>query len=246
MPASGYCLADLHIHSALSPCADDRMTPAAVTAQARRVGLDIMALTDHNSVRNCLAFLNWDSPDLWIIPGMELQTREGVHLICLFPGMAAAWEWQDFVDRHLPDLPNRSERFGHQYLFNAAGEVTGEEHRLLLNSTTLAWDEVLQRVPEYGGLVYPAHIDRPSFSVLANLNRIPEERSLRIVEISAQADPARLTRDYPHLAGARLIRSSDAHRLDEVGRVCTKLRVAIREWDALQSALTSPIPETGG
>lgn len=241
MSAAHLCLADLHIHSALSPCADDRMTPAAITTQARRAGLNIMALTDHNSVRNCPAFSNWDGPDLWIIPGMELQTREKIHLICLFPEMDAAWEWQALVDRHFPYQPNRTEQFGHQYLFNTAGEVSGEESRLLLNSTTLAWDEVLQLVPEFGGLVYPAHVDRPSFSVLANLGEIPENCGLRAVEISAHSDPARLVQDYPRLAGIRLIRSSDAHRVEEVGRNCTELGIPLREWGALQSALTGPV-----
>ena len=172
---AGIRWADFHIHSALSPCASDEQTPRRIVGQALAAGLAVIAITDHNSAANCPAILQYNSPDLLILPGMELQTREEIHIICLFGSWEAASAWHHFVADRLPELRNRPAYFGRQLLFDLDGRCRAEETKLLLNSADIAYREVFQLVTQYEGLAYPAHIDRPSFSVTASLGFIPAQ-----------------------------------------------------------------------
>jgi predicted metal-dependent phosphoesterase TrpH len=210
--------ADLHIHSALSPCADDGMTPSAICEQAHRTGLSIIALTDHNSTLNCRAIMGYGSESFLIIPGMELQTREEVHLVCLFGTLEAALAWHDFVYQHLTLKPNRPAYFGNQLIFNHKGDICGDEPNLLLVSTDLSFEEAFRDIKKYHGRAIPAHIDRPSFSVIGNLGFLPPDLALNVVEISHHYTTAEFRKKFPQYAGCRLIQTSDAHRITEIGQ----------------------------
>lgn len=229
--------ADLHIHTALSPCAEREMDPPRIFSRAREAGLKIIAITDHNSTGNLPAFLSSPPPDLWVIPGMEVQTREEVHLVCLFPALEPAMAWGEMVKKSLPPVVNRPEYFGQQMLVDEEGNCIGEEKILLLNSTAFSLEEVVAQVAALGGLVYPAHIMRPSFSLLSQLGMLPACFPRKVLEISAGDDGTELRAKFP---GYCFICSSDAHRPEEIGRGRTVFNLEAACWDQLLSLL--PVP----
>lgn len=231
-------LVDLHVHSALSPCAENEMTPSAIVERALSVGLDAIAVTDHNSVGNVKTLYQAGAKrGLFVLPGMELQTREEVHLLCLFPSIEHALAWGSLVYPHLPDEPNRPDYFGEQLLFGDGDSRKGVEPRLLLNSTDLGVGDAVHMVRGAGGVCIPAHIDRPSYSLLANLGFVPPDLPVTALEVSWRIKPQDRLQRFGHLSAYSLICSSDAHRLSEIGLGATELTVKERTFGAVVSAL---------
>lgn len=212
-------LADLHLHTVLSPCAEVEMIPPLIVHQALALGLGLIAITDHNAAANCAAVMQAAAgTELTVLPGMEVQTSEEVHVLCLFDTLEQVLTWQGQVFDHLPDQQNLEDMLGAQFVVDAAGGYIRTESRLLLTSTDLALGEVICRVHALGGLAIPAHIDRPSFSLLANLGFVPPDLAVSALEIFRLTDPAGLTSQHPDLAAWPLIRGGDAHRLNEITR----------------------------
>jgi hypothetical protein len=193
------------------------MIPPLIVARALQAGLGLIAITDHNASTNCAAVMQAAAGSgLAVLPGMEVQTAEDVHVLCLFDSLEQALTWQGTVFDHLPDRPNPEEVLGPQYVVDAAGEYIRTETRLLLASTDLGLDQTIQRVSALGGLAIPAHIDRPSFSLLANLGFVPPGLPVPALEIFRLTDAARLLAEHPDLISWSLVRGSDAHQLNEL------------------------------
>jgi 3',5'-nucleoside bisphosphate phosphatase len=229
----------LHIHTVLSPCAEVEMIPPLIVARALRLGIRLIAITDHNAAANCAAVMQAAAGSgLVVLPGMEVQTAEDVHVLCLFDTVEQALMWQGTVFDHLPDRPNPEEVLGPQYVVDAAGEYIRTETRLLLASTDLGLDETIQRVTALGGLAIPAHIDRPSFSLLANLGFVPPGLPVPALEIFRLTDPASLLAKHPALVSWSLIRGSDAHQLSDL-RPSLRLSRDTLTVRALELALTA-------
>lgn len=229
---------DLHIHSALSPCAENEMTPGAIARRARAAGLALIAVCDHNSGGNAAACVAAGADcGLSVIPGMEVQTREEVHLLCLFSSLETLGCWQATVDAGLPPVDNRPEHFGEQLLFDRQDRLIGCERRLLLTSTVLTVEQVFAAVAALGGLCIPAHIDRPSFSLIGNLGLIPPGIDCRAVEISRRADPAAVRRRFPDIAALPYLIDSDAHRLCDIQPGRTRLIASAPTFAELALAL---------
>jgi hypothetical protein len=210
-------LADLHVHTVLSPCAEVEMIPPLIVARARELALGVIAVTDHNSAENAAAVIEAaQGLDLKVLPGMEVQTREEVHLLCLFDTVEQALDWQECVYAHLPPLKNREEYFGAQFVVDSTGDYVRSNDRLLLTSTSLSVEEAARGVEQRKGLCIPAHVDRPSFSLLANLGFVPQDVQWSAMEVSRQADVEQLQRKHPSLGGYAFVSSGDAHRLDEL------------------------------
>ena len=204
---------DLHIHSCLSPCADDDMTPANIAGMASLNGLQLLALTDHNSCGNCPAFMQaCRQYGIVPVPGMELTTAEEIHMVCLFPELENAMAFGEEVRRHLIPVRNRKEVFGNQLFVNERDEVTGEEELLLLSATDLPLDEAWRTVLRHGGAAYPAHIDRDANGIIAVLGTVPEDPPFAAVELRDGENREEYTRRY-HLEGKRFVCSSDSHNL---------------------------------
>lgn len=229
--------ADLHVHTVASACAEVEMIPPLIVRRAVELGLDCIAIADHHTVENVAAVQQAARPyGLAVLPGMEVQTREEVHVLCLFDDLEAAWKWQDVVWAHLPDLPNREEFFGSQLVVDAEGEYVRTNRRLLQVSADLGFEEVVRRVAEAGGLAIPAHVDRESFSLLANLGMVPPGAGVVAVEISRWLTPQEARRRFPQLAGLPLVQSGDAHRLGEMVGT-TRFLVAAPTVEELRLAL---------
>ncbi|MDD3839598.1 MAG: PHP domain-containing protein [Clostridia bacterium] len=208
---------DLHIHSALSPCGDDDMTPNNIVNMCKLKKLDAIALTDHNSSLNVEAVKRLgDKNDLCVIPGMEVQTKEEVHLICLFPDMQSINEFQVIIDRNLPDIENKENIFGRQLLFDEQDNIIASYKKLLLTSTVLTIGEVYEYVYRLGGVTIPAHIDRYGFSLLTNLGFIPESPEFTTLELSKNVDFLTFKKQNPFIKKYRTIISSDAHYLWDI------------------------------
>lgn len=155
---------DLHLHSCLSPCGSDDNTPANLAGMCALAGLDIVALTDHNTTGNCAAFCAAaERYGLLALPGMELTTLEEAHIICLFPDLACASAFDAIVHHRLPPMVNDPAVFGPQVLMDADDRVLGEETALLAGATGIGVYEVAGLVSSFGGTAFPAHIDRPLF-----------------------------------------------------------------------------------
>ena len=202
---------DLHVHSCLSPCGDDDMTPCNIAGMAHLNEIDLAALTDHNTTDNCPAFFK-ACEEYGIVPvaGMELTTAEDVHLLCVFETLSDATAFGDEVRTHRMKIKNRVEIFGEQPILNERDEKIGEDPYFLPAATDLDLEAAAKLVETHNGVCWPAHIDRDANGLLAVLGFFPPEPVFRIAEL----------RDAQNreLAGGRsIVVCSDAHRLWEIG-----------------------------
>lgn len=208
---------DLHVHSCASPCAENAMTPATIAGMAKLNGLDICALTDHNTTANCPAFVT-ACEFYGVIPicGMELTTSEDVHMICLFESPDAAASFGEFVSGRMVPYPNRPEIFGDQLIMNEDDEVIRTEERLLINATTISIGEAYREVISRGGACHPAHIDRDANGIIAMLGAFPEEPAFTAYELNDGANREELERRFPVLRSLRRVVCSDAHYIADM------------------------------
>jgi len=209
-------VAELHVHTVLSPCAEVEMIPPLIVRTAIERGIHIIAVTDHNASANVAAVQQAaEGSTLTVLPGMELQTREEVHVLCLFDTLDQLTAWQAVVDAHLPDMENNIEYFGEQFVVDHTGEFIRRETRLLITSANLSLTQAIVGVTELGGLAVPAHVDRTAFGLIAILGFVPTDVPIKALEISRHLRPDTAVQKYPQLDGMPLLRGGDAHRLDE-------------------------------
>lgn len=203
---------DLHIHSCLSPCGDDDSTPNSIAGMGEINGLMVMALTDHNTVRNCPHFFE-AAHRHGIIPiaGMELTTAEEIHVICLFETLQSAQDFEKEIEDKRFKIKNRADIFGNQYECDCEDNIVSQEEFLLSNATAISFDEVPKLVQKFGGVCYPAHIDRDSNSVTAVLGSLPPEYGFKFAELHDK-----LNKDRFLDTGCEFIISSDAHYLWDI------------------------------
>ncbi len=204
---------DLHIHTALSPCADNNMTPNNIINMAILKGLDIIAITDHNSTANLPPFFEINPKGLKVMPGIEVQTREEAHMLCYFKNPRNAMRFGTIIESHLPDT-DCSSIFGDQLIYDRYDNITGNFDKLLLNSTDLSVTDVCKIAAETNGTVVPAHVDRPHYSLISNLGFVPEN----IHFTSAELADIKNETSYRKYFGKNIkfIFSSDAHTLGNI------------------------------
>lgn len=224
-------LCDLHIHTALSPCAAPEMVPRNIVNMAVLAGASVIAVTDHNSVRNVWAVTQAAGDKLIVVPAMEVWTREDVHMLCLFPNSHTAEIFDHTVYQALPDRQSDIELFGQQYYFDGESKITGWEERLLLSPTMLGVEEICLQVDSLGGVVIPAHIDR-TYSLIGQLGFIPENLPIGLVEVSRRGKKPEKASNYPHIT------NSDAHSLAALaGANPWELEVETKTVQAVVNAL---------
>lgn len=207
---------DLHIHSCLSPCGDNDATPNNIAGMGKINGLDIMALTDHNSCKNCPSFFDAASKyGITAIAGMELTTAEDIHIICLFPNLESAMCFDSFVDKKRIKFKNNADIFGNQFVLDNSDNIICEEEYLLINATEITIDEAPRLVEEFNGICYPAHIDRSSNGIISVLGGFPASPVFTCAELH---DREKLD-EYVAKFGenfCKTIISSDAHYLWDI------------------------------
>ncbi len=208
---------DLHIHSCLSPCGDDDMTPANIVGMAALLGLEAVAVTDHNSCKNCPAVLAAAQEyEILAIPGMEINTSEEIHAVCLFPDLEAAMSFDAYVYDRLMPFPNNEEIFGHQLLYDSEDHICGTIPNLLINATEISFDDLWPLVRSYDGVMFPAHVDKSANSLMANLGFIPPDSQFKTAEVKDLKKLHGLKKAHPYLEKCRIISDSDAHYLEHI------------------------------
>ena len=211
-------LYDLHIHSCLSPCGDDEMTPNNITGMAHLAGLEVIAVTDHNAAANLPAVKKCaDRFGIMMIPGLEMCTAEDIHLLCYFETVEKCLEFEKIVLDSLPPINNRKDIYGNQLIRNEDEAITGEDEKLLIRGSSYSLWEAVQLCHDMGGVAVYAHIDKNSYSVLSVLGALPPEINIDGVEIYDLASRPKLiargiiTDETPYMS------NSDAHYLEYIG-----------------------------
>ena len=235
---------DFHVHSCLSPCGDDSMTPALAAGLLKLAGYDVAALTDHNAVGNCPAFFRaCESYGLTPLAGMELTTAEDIHLVCLLRTLPEAESFGKAVDAYRVKIRNRPQFFGHQYYMDAEDNIIGEEPNLLPNATILTLEDAYALACEFGAVCYPAHVDREANGILAILGDMPERPAFRHAEFREPEHRDEYCARYPRLQGLRPLFGSDAHRPDAV---CdAQFSIEIAETGDVASAVMEALQSNG-
>ena len=222
--------ADLHVHTCLSPCAELEMVPTAIVRRVRARGLHMVGICDHNSSENVAAVARAGRREsVTVIPGMEITTREEVHVLGLFGSEERLARLQALVYENLTG-ENDAETFGIQVVVDEWDQAVDINPRLLIGATDLSLETVVQAIHDLEGLAIASHVDRPSFSLLSQLGFIPEGLRLDALELSPRGD-GRAWTGYP------LVRSSDAHRLDDIGRSATVVCARAASFEEIGRAL---------
>ena len=209
---------DFHIHSCLSPCGDNDSTPNNIAGMGAIAGLNIMALTDHNTTKNCPAFFA-AAKKHGIIPiaGMELTTAEDIHVVCLFERLDEAMKFDEEISgRHRIKVKNRVDIYGEQYIMDENDEIIGVEEYFLPISTDISIDDVAELTSAYNGVCFPAHIDRQANGIIATLGTFPPYLDFNAVEIHDIEKKDELKSSYPTLNNKLFLYGSDAHYLWDI------------------------------
>lgn len=229
--------ADLHIHSCLSPCGDMLMTPSNIINMAKLKGLDVVAIADHNTARNLpAAKAVADSCGMLLLPAIEAETKEEVHVLCYMPTVEAALALGQALYQELPNTPNMPSFFGEQAVMNEEDEVVDTEPRLLIQSTGLSIDDLAALCRSLGGEPVPAHINRTSNSLINNLGFIPTGPDFRTVEIYRSLPVPEIAQAFRY----HVLYSSDAHELGAIFERDNFISVEERSVEALLAYMKSP------
>jgi len=216
--------ADLHIHSLLSPCGDLEMSPANIITKASEKGLDIIGITDHNTTRQCSLIESLgEKAGLLVIPGAEVTTKEEVHCLVFFENSEKLKELQEFLDAHLPDIPNEPDLFGDQVVVDEDENIIYTETRMLNNATDVSLEMLEDFVHEKKGIFIPAHIDRKKNSIFSQLGLLPDNLKADALEISFRCNPDQFLSEHPEVSCYPVVTNSDAHFPSDIGRAINQL-----------------------
>lgn len=229
---------DLHIHSSLSPCGDEDMSPANIVGMSALKNLDVIAVTDHNSCKNCPAVLKLaEEYNIVAIPGMEICTMEEVHALCLFAELTDAMEFDKYVYSKLMKFPNDEKAFGKQEIYNEEDQIIGTEPYLLINAVDISFDRLGELMRRYHGIYIPAHIDKNSNSLISNLGFIPPDADFSVAELANTGRYEELATNNPYLKACTIITDSDAHSLGNINEAVNFIECEARSREAVLKAL---------
>ncbi|RLD94058.1 MAG: hypothetical protein DRI93_04475 [Aquificota bacterium] len=214
------------------------MSPKVIVEEARKKGLDLIAVTDHNACESLVYVKKVaDGCGLALIPGMELQTEEEVHLLAYFGSLDAVFSFKEAVYPFLPDVENDPDYFGDQVVVDEDENIVGFEEKLLINSLLLSLDQCVEMVRDFGGFPVPAHVDRESFSIIGHLGFVPEHLGFEAVEVSRATSPEKALEMWPELSKYVLLSFSDAHYPGDVGAVYTEFYMESPSFEELVRCL---------
>lgn len=230
--------ADFHIHTCLSPCAELEMSPLKIVRRARQAGLDVIAICDHNSVENVEAVLRAGrKEDLAVYPGIEISTREEVHVLGLFEKVEEALEVQQVVYLNLEGL-NKEEYFGMQVIASESDDVIDFNPLFLAGTTSLSFERTVKLVHLNNGLAVASHIDRQAFGLISHFGFIPDDLELDAFEVTSRSKLEEISKVLTPRNIKPLVFNSDAHRLEEIGKEQNRIMAETREFENISKAIT--------
>lgn len=229
--------ADLHIHTVLSPCGDVEMSPVNIVKKACEMGLDIIGITDHNSTLNCKVVQEVGlKNDLFVLMGVEINTKEEIHCLAFFENNEALSEFQQYLNVHLANIPNDVQKFGYQLVVNEKEEVLEEIEPLLISALYQNINEVSQKVHQLNGIFIPAHIDKYRNSIISQLGFIPQDLEIDAIEISQNHQKNPNIENLLNNISKPIITSSDAHYIDQIGSVFSIFKMKEKSFPEIRKA----------
>ncbi len=223
---------DLHIHSCLSPCADLEMSPRNIVREAKKQKLDIIGICDHNSCENVPYIKkSAENEKLNVTGGMEITSKEEVHILALFDNEETLFAMQEIVYEHLQGL-NDENLYGDQVIVNENDEIVDFNKRLLIGATDLSVESIINRIHELNGIAIASHIDRPSFSLISQLGFVPEGLQIDAYEVSVEENIDVFKYEY-----SPVVTFSDAHTLDGIGKKFTNFSMEHANLQEMGKAL---------
>lgn len=231
---------DLHIHTCLSPCGDLDMTPKNIVALAIEKELDIIAITDHNASENIEATMRAArGTSLVVFAGMEVASSEEAHLIALFNDFNLLGQFQKVIYENLMSFGIDQRTIDEQVIVNERDEVESFNEHLLFGASALSFQQLVAEVHRLNGLAIASHVDRESFSIIAQLGFIPDDLPLDALEISPKMSKQEAMSIFPDANRYPLIKSSDAHYPIDIGRQNTQFLIQEPTINELKLALTN-------
>ena len=235
---------DLHLHSVLSPCASLEMGAADIVEKCRSEGISIIAVTDHNHIANYKALRdaaesNAGEP-LFVLPGMEVQSMEDIHIVVIFPDEDTAYKYKDWLWQKMPKIKNKENKFGYQLIVDKDDNVIDQEEVLLIQGVMRSVDEISSEALKMGCIVILAHMDRPSFSYEAVLGPLPDEFQCSAIELSSRVPDSEIPEWSAKYPGRAFVRSSDSHELGQISRSkCSRMKLAGLSFEEVRRALAN-------
>ncbi|HRW63573.1 MAG TPA: PHP domain-containing protein [Bacteroidales bacterium] len=230
--------ADLHTHTVLSPCGDLEMSPANIVMQAKKKGIEILGITDHNSTKNCKVVEQVAKESgIFILKGVEITTKEEAHCLAFFEKDEELDEFQDYLDRHITKIKNDVKKFGYQVVVDEEENITEQIDWLLISALDVGIQEIEKQVHKLNGLFIPAHIDRARNSLLSQLGFVPADLNADALEISKNTKKNEFLIQNNYLADYCFIQSSDAHFVNNIGDVSTLFRLKEKSFEEIRMAL---------
>lgn len=230
--------ADLHIHTVLSPCGDLRMSPANIVSEAARKGIDIIGVTDHNTIRHARLISRLaEKKGIFTLAGAEVTTKEEVHCLVFFENTDTLKLFGRFLNDNLPDIRNDADLFGDQVEVDEYENIVYTEEKLLTNAINVSLEELEVYVHSHGGLFIPAHIDRMKNSIYSQLGFLPENIKADALEISARSDISDFRTKHPEVGTFPLLTNSDAHYPEDIGRKTTLFSMGKPTFEEIRMAL---------
>jgi 3',5'-nucleoside bisphosphate phosphatase len=231
--------ADLHIHTCLSPCAELEMYPSNIIKTALAQSLDMIAISDHNSVDNAqYCIKSAISTNITVLPAIEITTAEEIHILAIFESVENANQMCEIVQANLFGK-NNPDTFGMQVIVNELNQVEGYCEKLLINASALSIEDTINYIHMLNGLAIAAHIDREAFSIINQLGFIPEGLELDGLEVSSNSDIYKIKQKYHQFSDLPIISNSDAHRISEIGKTRTTFIAESPSFEEFKMALSN-------
>jgi len=229
---------DLHTHTVLSPCGDLEMSPTSIIKRAKEKKIDILGITDHNSTKNCKALNDIAKDnDILILKGAEVTTKEEVHCLAFFEKDDELFDFQKYLDEHLPKVKNDVNKFGYQVVVDKDENIIEQIDWLLISALDVNINQIEKKVHELNGLFIPAHIDRMRYSILSQLGFVPSDLRIDALEISKFVEKDEFVKQNNYLADYCFIQSSDAHFLENIGDTTTYFQMENKSFSEIRNAL---------
>lgn len=230
--------ADLHIHSVLSPCGDIEMSPSAIIQKAKERELNLIGLTDHNSTLNAAVTQQIGAANgIAVLMGAEVTTKEEIHCLSFMPNLERLAEFQKFLDSKVIFFENDTDKFGYQFVVDAEENIIDEVPHLLINALDLTMLDLQKKVYELGGIFIPAHVDRSSYSISSQLVFVPDHLKFQALELSFYARRNKFFDNFPWFSDYNFIQSSDAHYINDIGKISSLLEMDSFSFDNFKNSL---------